>query len=311
MKLLNSRGLVSLPTVTIASLFFLMLTLAMTKMMVGELRQSTDSENSVRAYYVANSAAEEAVMKIKTGPPTPTTCTDAPVYNVAGVTCTSYDPTAKDNISGTWDVGKVYTYYIPEGVGGINMDISWDDPNKNPVNALPSASNPSTWTGPPPLDVRVVSFYKADPTVTIYSLALLWPLSTAAASPTMPWPGVTTALRNVKCNNASSYRCDLTLININQGNAGAVLEISPRYADTNFRLKSQGNKVFTAAENPLDITAKVGDSYRRISQNITNSTGAKGFTDVIHGDSGVCKQLLQSQDPSGYNSVVNGSYGPC
>ncbi|HSX41335.1 MAG TPA: hypothetical protein VLF21_01715 [Candidatus Saccharimonadales bacterium] len=61
----DERGLVSLLTVSIICLLIMVITLSMAKLMVGELRQATDSEDSIKAYYTAQGAAEDKAQQIR------------------------------------------------------------------------------------------------------------------------------------------------------------------------------------------------------------------------------------------------------
>ncbi len=57
---LNQNGGASLLAVVFTSMLMMVLVVAMVSLMVGELRQSTDGESSIKSYYQAESAAEEA-----------------------------------------------------------------------------------------------------------------------------------------------------------------------------------------------------------------------------------------------------------
>src|SRR5207253_7727535 len=61
----KEQGIVSLVTAIIVALFIMVITTSAVVLMVGELRQAIDSENSIRAYYAAESGAEDALLKIK------------------------------------------------------------------------------------------------------------------------------------------------------------------------------------------------------------------------------------------------------
>lgn len=62
----NERGLVSLITVSFMALLMMTIALSMSRLMVGEMRQATDSEDSIKAYYSAQGAAEYQAQKIRT-----------------------------------------------------------------------------------------------------------------------------------------------------------------------------------------------------------------------------------------------------
>jgi Tfp pilus assembly protein PilX len=66
MKLLNQRGVVSLLAVSLMSILILILTVGMIRLMSGELSQATDSADSVKAYYTAQGAAENAAQQLRT-----------------------------------------------------------------------------------------------------------------------------------------------------------------------------------------------------------------------------------------------------
>lgn len=61
----NERGAASLIIVTLTTILIAVLTVATTKLMTGELRQANDSENGIKAYYLAEGSSEEAIASIK------------------------------------------------------------------------------------------------------------------------------------------------------------------------------------------------------------------------------------------------------
>ena len=61
----NQRGAASLIIVTLTTVVIAVLTLAITKLMTGELRQANDSESAIKAYYLAEGSSEEAIASIK------------------------------------------------------------------------------------------------------------------------------------------------------------------------------------------------------------------------------------------------------
>jgi hypothetical protein len=64
-RLANQRGAVTLIAVTLSSMLIVVIVTAMTAMMIGELRQATDAESSIKAYYQAEAAAEDTLLAIK------------------------------------------------------------------------------------------------------------------------------------------------------------------------------------------------------------------------------------------------------
>lgn len=182
----NQSGFVSLLTVTFASILILVLTLGMARLMAGELHQATDSSDSIKSYYVAQGAAEDAAqqLRVKLATVSPGQLSslnqgcdsDTPIYNTPAessnqtVNCvqvvlssTQINAQAGVNETNTYDLSNsvlTYSGYI------TRLVLSWDDLSAS-GGSFTSASNGvgSSWQGtsdanqPPVMEMGITNYY--------------------------------------------------------------------------------------------------------------------------------------------------------
>lgn len=323
-KRLNQKGVVSLLTASIISTLFLIITLAMVKVMAGELRAASDSQNSIAALYAADSAAEDRILAIKNAITSGTLAslnTDcgspAIAYGLqvnSRVSCTSFNPTsATDFNDGEIQQDGSLVYFIPQNVS--TFEIDWDETDAAGKTALTNVILGYVGTGvtgPPPLAATIINYPAGNPQAAEFRRADIY--GTASAGPasldinvlgTLPVAG-TASLSNVfprTClnDNTVPYRCRIRLTNFKTAGYKSVIRLSPRFKSAKIHIQTD-QPVFGQTAT-LDITAQVGASYRRVLQQINiNSAPFTAVGDVIRGDEEVCKEIEQFQAP-GYNGL--------
>ncbi len=333
----NQGGAVSLIAVTLTSLLTLIITIALVGMMLGELRQSIDAENGVKAYYAAESGAEEAIYGIKDQLAHNVTIGDlnqecdnvisngGPSYQYFNSTQSGINDTA----SGVQITCRaIHTNGSPVGI--LNKDeptsfdlfghnvasiqVNWDTNDPAAGGTIPDLA--FTLAAYPTGNVAAVD---SVPTKSI----LLQPCSPASgtcvnrtSSPylfSLPGYAVATYCNTGSAPSATSYRCHAEIKNISgignlvvPGNF-AVLRLRPQDFGASYSLKiidDSNNSVNVRLQQAtVDVTAKVGDSFRRIRQQIDVRSGVYAGLDVISSQTDVCKDFDYNFSPS-YESVT-------
>ena len=114
----------------------------------------------------------------------------------------------------------------------------------------------------------------------------------------------------VPCAGANFYRCSVEIDNVVPPGQNGVVRITSRSGSARFHLAARNGSGTSTVGLPLqharvDITAKVGDSYRRIIQNVQVRSGVfAGFNDVLFGDEDICKDFELLKDATANYNVV-------
>lgn len=350
---LDERGIASLIAVTLASLVILLITTAMTGLMIGELRQSIDAENSIVAYYKAQSGAEEALLYVKNYVSDQTRALqnlnqncDKGIPISVGSPSTTFDPnvtcysirTSSSTIASDLPSDTSAQYNLTGITGIAYLKIEWDTTPTKPTDDFDAGhtnnmnADPGAWRGPPPIEVTAIAFPPGN-TVTPDSIktqaVTLVPCREGAAQYAIAggfgnckttafniydFYTDTSLTKPIACKPAApgSYRCSADIYNprLRIGavdSNDSVIRIRPRITGTSYRISA-----YDGSGNPLDIplqkaqvdiTAKSGDSYRRVVHEIQIRSGiANG--DVLFGDARACKDFQQFSAGGGYLNVV-------
>lgn len=333
----NEQGLVSLFTTILISLLLIIITTSLVTLEVLQLRKSEDSEQSLRAYYIAEAGIESAVNKILANPTdrTDQNCTDS----AAG--STNYDlsdPTSnwtcqRISFSGspmgtlvpdqgkTVDPGKV--------IGGYrSVIVEWGQSNNTDPTKysfiganLPSdAGYQSSAYKAPPIEIALVTYPDAlIPANTVggsikLENALIVPRGTGF-SPIVDvsilpghgqWQGNCGPSSRTYINGMSGYNCYAILNGLNGSTANYIFRLRSRYEGAAFRMTFMSNidgggavvKVPDGTAT-IDVTAKAGMSHRRVLTKLPLGTGAApGLDYVIYSDNDICKNF----------SVINNAF---
>jgi hypothetical protein len=356
LKVLTSqRGAASLIGVTIASFLVVLLVTSMAALMIGELRQATDAENSVKAYYEAQSGTEEAILRVKNVVNDPSkslaslnqNCDknvdgsdrDGTTVAEKGVTCYAIRTLADGSQTFVLNPDQP-TQVNLTGLGIDQVKIEWDvNPSKSdqPFTTGNVNGSVAAWQGtgsPPPVELTLVAFPKDDASFAASSLAskqvVLVPCLYNAAGSNLisginaacpPANGVLNlsspplTYHPVNClqGAANSFRCTMTVNGLSLRGSEAVdsvLRLRPRFIGASYKLTA-----FDAAGNrkdlplqyaQIDVTAKTGDSFRRVLYQVQIRSGAVGG-DVLFGDSDICKDFELLQAEAAYNVIKSGA----
>lgn len=373
-QLRRQDGVATLIGVTLTSFLILIITLAVTALMVGELRQAEDAENSVTAYYAAQSGVEDAMQTIKnklatgdlsslsqncstTGSGGPyDTAVSALNVNRQKITCLSV-LSYTDSIESV--VGKDQTVQFDlsgaDSVGATKISLDWDvDPLGQGSNNFtnPTISGSPAANTPPIMEVTLTNYFPGQPTTvpdpsqsayldpahpatnnfTYTSTLVLLPQCTSAISPggcpaysSTPDIPYNTYVQNISTNPYKTQcyivapndrRCRINLTNVTpRAGYRTVVTLRARNAAANFRFAafdgaSMNHPITLPVKNAqVDVTAQVGDSFRRVRTEVPVRTGSFA-TSVLYGDQSVCKQF-NLLDEGGGNYQVQAPYGSC
>lgn len=341
----NQQGIASLLAVSLTSFLIVVIVLAASLLMIGELRQSTDAANSIRAFYTATNGSEKAIYNVKQALKCSTQeeCADnLKNLNSAGCqqlatndTCT-HITTFSDSVESQRDTDDTVQYDLSNAVSVSNnyidhIDLQWDGQDMD-------ASQSFSAQPPPIMEVTITNYFPTQQTNidTGHSGSLLLvPRCTngCTGAPSYqtvyandlnngPFARNIAASARVECHTTASfqgYRCWVRLRNITDaGHPGykTVLRLTPRGGPARYHLE-----VFDqlGAKGPIplpnaqvDVTAKVGDSLRRLQLEIPiRSSAAPGLTNVLFGDDELCKNFSVLSDNGAYQEVRSNSSAIC
>ncbi|HVE80750.1 MAG TPA: hypothetical protein VNA68_01240 [Candidatus Dormibacteraeota bacterium] len=309
-RLRNQKGGASLLAVVFTSFLIILITVAMASQMSGELRQATDAENSIKAYYEAESKAEEVALDIieyldRIGkdpslklsglnqgcvgvPGTPLNILPADPITCIRILAVGSPPPTDISVDNT-----------------LEFDLSGLDFDYVKINFGPQVEGNTDPANLPLLETTMTNYQGNDVSQT--STVLLDPRKTTGCNPD-PNGRFTFYYGRPEAEGAN-YACRVTPpvtkvggetpyeIRLNKGAPGsAVLRFRPRQrsAVVKFQLfKDDGTRIeaipFKYAY--VDITAKIGESYRRIIKNVPVKSSPLPPADVIYSDTDICKDF--------------------
>lgn len=348
-KLLGSQsGAVSLVAVSLISVLILTIVIPMSNLMTGELRHAIDAESSIKSYYEAQSAADQATLYVKsylrntantlgdlnqgcvrrTGDPsffTPVgtsaiTCIriisegDPPPMTLKPNETREFDLTGKDydRIEFRWapaDTGTpgsggealiestMLTYSQARDTSNSRVSAMVLDPGKTcPVSGDGCVPKPF-WYGPVTIPGPRGPIVRNTPSSSDISYGVVrnpsneFPISSQLER-TYP-PGYSA----VPVGSPPSFN---TVLRIRARNFGAKVKVTFYKGNTKVDAPLQYTRV--------DVTARVGDVYRRVQQDVPAlASPFANLGEVIYADSDICKDLEIRTAP-GFEEA---SYGIC
>lgn len=320
----RQRGIVSLLTTVIISTLLLIITTSMAALMSGELRQATDSDQSTKAYFAAESGVEDALQRIKpliksgAAITNDGTCIQPTLASTAVQDSLGVSVTCQRIVELTSSLtGKVERDEAREieliARGGMNrIELYWNiDPRYAPgsegdARNLAAPSNfpaGAGWQYPAVMEV-IIAAYKADGGATI-GPGDIEPLQTMTIRPGTngnPTGNIgDNVVQTANCTTpptANTYNCYFRMDGFNGGRNNYVIRLKARYAGTHFKMVPlTGNNAITVPDNyiTVDVTAKSGNVYRRVIRKVPRRAGlVSGLEYVIFGDGEVCKSSKES-----------------
>jgi hypothetical protein len=322
---LDSKGFVSLFTTIMISLLLIILTTSLVSLEVLQLRKSEDSEQSLRAYYIAEAGVEDAVSQVLTNP---TDRTDKPCasnvgYDTAGSaswTCQriSFSGSPVGKLEAPDAAKTVDPGHVAGGYGSVivewNQSVNAGNYNV-PTGGLPSAAGYAPYAAPP-LELAIVSYptggFAASQVGTAVKLqnALIVPRGLGASvvdGLALPghgqWSASCAALSvrptyNVGGTVLGGYNCYAVITGL-QTNLDYLFRVRSRYLPTAYRMtfkqNADGSGLVVKVPDgtaTIDVTAKAGDTYRRVLTKLPlNSGAASGLDYVMYSDTNICKNF--------------------
>jgi Tfp pilus assembly protein PilX len=300
----TERGMVSLMITIIISLLLVIITTSMAILMVGELRQSTDSDQSTKAFYAAEAGIEEAVWRIRDALENGT---PIPVRN----DCSSLPPAANidPNIAFTCQIIKSENTVLTDtvakdeprqyDVGSINfnnLELSWHSGGGN-LQAPASFPPGSAWSYPAAMELTIISYPQtisdifSDIEVKTFTLVPGGSLGSASAN----YNAAVTNPIYAQCTAGGTYNCRFTISGGIDSSRSHIVRFRPRYTGTSYQLRFMVGG--TAVEMPdqfatIDVTARSGDVFRRVRSKVRIVNGvARGLDYVLFAETDICKNL--------------------
>ena len=315
----SERGAVALITAVIISILLTIIVTGLITLMASELRQSSDAEQSTRAYYAAQSGIENGVQKVigalpghyispvcpRTGSSKTSIIQGIPV----GWTCQSISYSG--NPEGTLNLPDQTTQIDLTGAPNFDkVTLQWDN-TSGPFNMPAPLPTSSVWSGAAAVEMTFVDYSKKP-----YSSAqvaqgdiktqnvLAIPSHIADTEETVG-TGLTSPDKGSCSSNYATYHCIITLKVPNSAKRNYIIRLRSRYQGTpyklSFTLRGEAVNVPDGTAT-IDVTAKAGDVFRRVIYKvpITNSA-ASGLDYVLFSDNNICKNYTISAGvPHGY-----------
>jgi hypothetical protein len=313
----DEKGVVSLLAAMLISLLLTVVTTSAVSLSVGELKQASNADQSVKAYFAAEAGVEDALLKIKTE------LTTAPYTVVPKTSCGS--PTQISSAQ----PDLLYTCQtVRTTVNHMSGQLSADQSNQmGPVTGFNKltlnwhqfGSDPdivgATYTSPPFYTSRASWKYPAVMEITALQYD---PANISPACPGCPngveikstviKPADTLGSHNINfktnealCSSANvtlvdsaGYNCSITLEGFNTSSS-YILRLRPRYASTRYKMVfTQGGTVVAMPSQTavIDVTARAGGVYRRVEVQVPILAGAaSGLDYVLFSDTDICKDF--------------------
>ncbi len=302
----RQRGIVSLLTTVIVSTLLLIITTSMAALMTGELHQATDSDQSAKAYFAAESGIEDALQRIKPliksgqsisndGTCVQPALNTSAIQDPLGLAVTCERVVELTNaLAGKLDRDAARQIELLGATGMNQVDLYWNiDPRFTPVggDALAVANMATMEVLIAGYD-RVVNLGPGNidqlKTVTIRPGANATPTSNIGIN----------AIQTASCvtpPQSATYNCHFTMTGFNGTAKNYVIRLKTRNAGTHFSLRPlAGGATVTVPDNyiTVDVTASSGEVYRRIVRKIPRSAGlVSGLEFVLFSDTEICKKF--------------------
>lgn len=330
----NDQGMIALLTTVFVSILMSVITVAMVKQMVSELRQAGDYEQSQRAYYAARAGVEDAVARVINSVitnslpngvlPVQDDCQSNNYFKDLTGTVASYN-----DVRVGWTCQRIY-YGRADGTKGRlskpdvatqvdasgapypydTMELSWDMASRPSIpgaaSLFPSAGGWSSST-PPPLEITVVRYptgaFNGGSTVVGTANALFYPTSLSNRSINIAsFSGANPVAASCANRSGADYNCKIILNGFDSRNYNYIFRVRSRYSGTDWRMIFKNGGVAVAVPDgsaTLDVTSKVGNAYRRLLYKLPYNRGASAGLDyVIYSDNGFAKNCQIDTDRS-------------
>ncbi|MBW3538220.1 hypothetical protein KY386_01870 [Candidatus Parcubacteria bacterium] len=313
----DQKGVVALATTIIVSLLLLIITTAMVSLMMGELRQAEDADQSIRAYYAAEAGAEEALLELKRAINSggalsfSGNCVASSVADIA-YTCKRITATS-NTLENKSARDRSQQFEIPASAGFNRIDLSWNisgfeqDPlAPNPFPFISNFPPGASWNFPAVMELSDVTYPSGTFTAGNINLQtlVLRPNRTGGAATGIGAVGPVSVRCTANVPQNDPYNCRISITGFNAGQ-NHILRLRPRYAGAHYKLEfyNNGTRVSVPDQNAaVDVTARAGDVFRRIRINVPIRSGAaSGLDHVLFSDTDICKNF---EVRDGNNSAV-------
>ncbi len=316
-KIQSQAGVVSLLTTVILSLLLSVIVTSAVTLSVGELRQSENGDQAVKAYFAAEAGVEDALLAVKAdlaspphtvvpknscGSPTQVSPTNPNVeYTCQTIRTTVNEMTGLLGVDQATQTGPI--------TGFTNLVVNWHQFGSDPdVVGLPY-SPPSnytardSWNYPAAMELTSLSYnpsavQPACPNgcpggIGIKSTVVKPAAGTGTGS-------ISTKSQDGQCKSAnvtatSGYNCTINLSGFNPS-LTYILRLRPRYTGSHYSMQpkdSVGAPVAVASQAAIiDVTAKAGSVFRRVQVQVPlNAGAASGLDYVLFSDTDICKDF--------------------
>lgn len=308
MNLQNQNGMVSFLVVMFISVLLVLITASFARVMTRELRQSTDSELSSKAYYAAESAVEDSLLDIRRNLNDPSkslsdlneddcnpeeyTQFDSPVgYSCRLVTVEPNeligelepDNSRQFNLE-SMNNNKIKLEWHLQGQDyHNNTSSSFNIPfwNNNPNPNHPNSFAASDWPDetPPIMRLEIIShpennsFNNND---IKQKVLFMRPQNSSIKNSSVAYNSISPgsgSTRNVRCVrevNNGNYACEITVVGVSRQDSH-IVRIKPFYTGTNYRLKALNNNNEVGIPNNIiviDATGYANDVFRRVQARV-------------------------------------------
>lgn len=290
----KQRGIISLLTSVVVGLILIVITISGIALMSGELRQASDFDQSVKAYFAAEAGLEEAIAEVRSRLDSgtaldfgsPDDCDiDAPAGTGelspdGAVAYTCQLITSQPNeVQGSLDVEESNLLDLT-GLDFTTLQLEWNqrgsaDPQWNNPPAIPGAFPPgANWTGrfPSVMEATITSFpdgsFNANQilseTIVLKPAAFgggLVPIGGSAAAPEIATCAQASSLAN------GAYACQATLSGFSTSR-NYIIRLHARYSRANYRVEARNAAGVTVpipgVQMTIDVTGRAGDIFRRV-----------------------------------------------
>ena len=325
----RQNGVVALITTMIVSILLMLILISLVTLMSGELHQSADADQSVRAFFAAEAGIERGVLAVRAGLSTNQDCGDAgSTYAVGSATITCQRITLNStNLSPTLPLNQAYELIIPGSAAFTRVQLNWNLHNSTQDSANLNAQVPfrdaggvkgagfvpqfgsSPWTFPSVLEVSMIDFPASFNSGLACGAGVQAPDSSHVCRRNWVFvpgykagtssPSMTPAKQTVDCDEANAiYDCQASIDLGASGNT-RIIRIIPRYRGTSLNLQFYNNGALVAVPTNtavIDVTAKAGDDvYRRVVAEIpVKPTLASGLDYVLFSNNDITKDCSVS-----------------
>lgn len=333
----RQAGVVALITSIIIGLLLVAITTGAIALMGGELRQGSDYDQSIRAYFAAEAGAEDALAHIRRQ-----LAAGASLSSLNSPDCAAYDDN-NPNLSG--DNSVSYTCQVTSLAANSITDflrveestqidlssvptattivLSWNqngtsDPQSTDWSNIPgNFTTGAAWSGVFP-SVPEVTFFDYPSNQSSFGSSdihehtiVLKPSGTGIQNPNINLASIVNP-ESVECvpSNLGNYDCQATFQLISIGSVYYVMQIHARYSQMHYKIQAfQGSQQLTIAnaEMVVDVTGKANDVTRRIRLQAPVKGNQFANFVLLVGDT-ICKVLEISKVT---NNSVNGETGSC